>query len=383
MKHLLILLSTLSLLFACSPANDTNTEMPEDLAGLKKLLTEQKRQSKELATSMEAIQAKIDKLQPPRAKEKVIVVTEKIAKESIDLIAQVQGAVLSDNFAMASSETGGRLMSMTVEEGDYVKAGQTIGSVDLESFEKQKAELQTSLSLAKDVFERQSRLWKQNIGSEIQYLEAKNNKERLEKTLETLQSQITKKYIKAPISGVIDQKFLSQGEMAGPGTPVVKILNTSALKVAVDIPEKYISSVKRGQTVTVRYPALDQEMKKTISMVGRTIDPSNRTFKIEVKTGSQGGLIKPFLLAEVDFVAEQLKDVIAISPELIQEEVSGKKFVFINEDGVAIKRYVEAGLSNDDKVVIDAGLAENDEIITEGAFFVKEGELLETKPTEN
>ncbi len=356
--------------------------MPEDLAGLKKLLTEQKSEAKALATSMEEIQAKIDKLQPPSAKEKVIVVTEKIAKESIDLIAQVQGAVLSDNFAMASSEMGGRLLTMTVQEGDYVKAGQTIGSVDFESFEKQKAELQTGLSLATDVFERQSRLWKQNIGSEIQYLEAKNNKERLEKSLETLQSQITKKYIKAPISGVVDQKFLSQGEMAGPGTPVVKILNTSALKVAVDIPEKYISSVKRGQTVTVRYPALDQEMKKTISMVGRTIDPSNRTFKIEVKTGSQGGLIKPFLLAEVDFVAEQLKDIIAISPELIQEEVSGKKFVFINQDGVAIKRYVEAGQSNDDKVVIESGLEENDEIITEGAFFVKEGELLETKSTE-
>ena len=379
MKYLFSFILISIMITSCGQATEGAQEIPEDLAGLKKMLTEQKQQAKKLDERIEVIQKKINKLQPEIEKEKILVESEILETKSIDVLAKVQGTVLSDKYAMASSETGGRLISLTVDEGDFVNQGQVIGTVDLESFEKQKAELETGLSLARDVFQRQSRLWEQNIGSEIQYLEAKNNVERIEKSLATMQSQISKKSILSPISGVIDQKFLSQGELAGPGTPIVKILNTSALKVVADIPEKYIGTVRRGQKVQVSYPALDQSSNKTISMVGRTIDPSNRTFKIEVKTGSQGGLIKPFLLAEVHFVSESLKDIIAISPELIQEEVSGKKYVFLNKDGKATKTIIETGESNDEEVVIVSGLEAGDEVVTEGAFFLKEGELIKTE----
>ncbi len=382
MKKVALYIVSLFILVSCAPPADNATAIPEDLAGLKKMLAEQKKQAKELDEKMAMVQEKISELQPAMEKERLLVETEVLERKSIDLSAQVQGSVVSDDYAMASSETGGRLMSVVVNEGDYVRKGQLIATVDLESIEKQKAELQTALSLATDVFERQSRLWKQNIGSEIQYLEAKNSKERLEKSLETLGSQIAKKNVMAPISGVIDQKFLTQGELAGPGTPIVQILNTSALKVVADIPEKYIASVRRGQGVTVRYPALDIERKKSISMVGRTIDPSNRTFKVEIKTGNEGGVVKPFLLAQVEFVADKIEDVIAINPELIQEEVSGKKYVYKNDGGVAKKVYVETGDNSDDAIVITTGLDTGDEIITEGAFFVKEGELIDVKTSE-
>lgn len=378
MKHLIYILIASCIVTSCTPPTEEVEGPPTDLVGMKNLLAEKKQAYKKLETEIKNLQSDIDKKLPDSEKTKVLVKTEALKNGSIKIKSKVQGSVLSDSYAMASSETGGRIMSMLVNEGEYVQKGQIIATVDLQTIVNQKAELEKAYELAVDVFQRQERLWNQKIGSELQYLEAKNNKERLEKSMATIQGQIAKNQVSAPISGVIEQKFLSQGELAGPGTPIVQILNTSALKVVADVPEKYLTSVRRGQKVNVFYPALDQTNAKTISMIGRTIDPANRTFKIEINTSSQGGKIKPFLLAEVDFIAESIDDVIAISPELIQEEVSGKKYVFLNKNGKASKEYIETGEANDEQIIITDGLAEGDELITEGAFFIKEGELIKT-----
>ena len=140
------------------------------------------------------------------------------------------------------------------------------------TLENQIAEINTNLSLAQTVFERQERLWNQNIGSEIQYLQAKSNKEGLEKSLATLKSQISKKNIYAPLSGIIDKEFMKQGETASPGMPIVQILNTNKVKIVADVQENFLPSINKGDAVQVYFPAINKTVDKKISMIGRTID---------------------------------------------------------------------------------------------------------------
>ena len=200
---------------------------------------------------------------------------------------------------MASSETGGRITYLKAKEGQSVKKGQLIAKVDLDAIDKQVDEIKTSLSLAKDTYERQKRLWEQNIGSEIQYLQTKNNVDRLEQSLKTLDFQKTKANVYAPISGAIDKVMLKEGEMSSPGLPIVEILNTYKVKVVANLPENYLGKVKRGQYVDIHFPAIDLDKKAKITLVGRSIDSANRTFKIEIEMSNHNQVLKPNLLAIV------------------------------------------------------------------------------------
>ena len=375
MKNLI----SLSLLFlfvivGCQPNGaEANESDLESVEGLKSEIKKKTTEVANLQSELKVLSAKLKKMDPTTEKAKVPVEVKPILTSTFESYSTIQANVTAEDLGIASSETGGRVMSLNVNEGDYVNKGQLIATVNLETLEQQKLELQTSLSLAQTVFERQQRLWNQNIGSELQYLEAKNAKERIEQSLSTFDSQLAKKNVYAPISGVVDMVNVKQGEMAGPGAPIIMILNTSQLKIEADVPEKFLSSVKRGSRAEVYFPALDIETQKTINSVGRRIDPANRTFKIEMNTSSMGGKIKPNLLAEVTVKEQSIKDVITIPVNLLQQEVSGDNFVFVERDGKAVKKKVVTGISNDDSIIIEDGLQDGDNLIVVGAIGLSNG----------
>lgn len=386
-KHNYILMMVILLMVSCARPGQESTALPEDLPTLKKLQKEAKAEIRATQLKLDSIELKIAELDPNVEEKKRLVTSQKIALSDFKKYATIQGMVTSDDIVNASSETGGRLTSMVVKEGQYVRKGQLIATIDMESVNKQIAEIEKSLELARSVYERQDRLWKQNIGSEIQYLQAKNNKERLEKTLETVKFQLTKANVYAPISGVVDREFLMAGEMSSPGGPIVQILNTYNVKVVADVPENYLISTKRGQKVDVYFPALDEERKASITLLGRSIDPANRTFKIEIKANNRNGKLKPNLLAEVKINDFTEKDVIVVPLELVQQEVGGKSFVYTvgNSDKglIAEKQYVETGESYDGNVIISKGLTEDMEVIIDGARNLTRGELIEIKNPTN
>ncbi|MCB0705438.1 MAG: efflux RND transporter periplasmic adaptor subunit [Saprospiraceae bacterium] len=295
---------------------------------------------------------------------------------------EIQGSVQTDDIVTVSSETGGRIIELAVQEGQAVNKGQLIARMDQESIKKQMAEVQISLDLANEVYERQKRLWEQNIGSEIQYLQAENNVNRLKKTLETLEYQFTKSSVYAPISGVVDMLIMKAGENTAPGSPIVQILNTRNVKVVANVPENYIQVVKKGETVAVQFPALDQERNARVSEVGRTINPGNRTFNIEIDLDNGSGLLKPNLLATVLINDYSVSDAIAVPIELVQQEVGGKSFVYVVEtkgkDQMARKVYVEPGRSYKGLIVIDSGLEGGETLILQGARGLSDKELITT-----
>jgi len=325
MKNITYIIFASLLLFSCGP-KETN-----DLAGKKKQLTEKKTELKALQGEIDKLREEILELDPPKEKAPVLVTIESVTPKDFVRYTDVQASVMSDNVVFASSEMGGRIVSMTAKEGQYVKRGQLIASVDLQTLKDQKSELETGMSLAKDVYDRQKRLWDQNIGTEIQYLQAKNSYERLQKSL----------------------------------------------KISADVPESYLGKIKRGDKVKVSFPALGVEETKVVSLVGRSIDPSNRTFKVEINTNNMGGKLKPNLLAEIAFNDFSQKDAVAVDLPLVQEEVSGKKYIYTigQKDGkqVAQKSYVSIGESSEGKVIITEGLRADDKIILDGARSVSPG----------
>ena len=355
-------------LFSCKKDKDV---VPADLEGKKEYLSKKKAELRELQAKIDEVGAEILLLDPPKEKPAIEVNALEIEATEFKRFLKTQGRVVADDVVNASSEMGGRILSLNVKEGQYVQRGALIAVTDMITLEKQIDEIETSLSLAQTVFERQKRLWDQNIGSELQFLEAQTNKERLEKSLETLKSQINKKNVYAPISGYVDKEFLSQGEMASPGMPIVQILNTAQIKVEAELQESLLGKIKRGEYVEIYFPALDKTFKNKITMLGRTIDPANRTFKIEIAMGSQKGQLKPNLLAEILINDFTQKDAISIPINSVQEEVTGKKYIYTvkEEDGKmrAHKTYIELGESAESDIVIELGLNPGDKIITEGA----------------
>lgn len=388
MKQLILSLTLLSfLLGSCSQPDQENT-LPNDVEGQRSLL-EAKRQElvqlkKEIADLEDLLGASAGANTEEEAK---IVTTAILEPVTFRRFTEIQGNVEPVKKNNISSETGGRIVRLNVKEGDNVNAGQLLASVDMEPLNKQIEELESALALATDVHDRQKRLWDQKIGSEIQYLQAKNNKDRLEKSLAGLRAQLKKANIYAPISGVIEGLTVEQGDIAPPGMPIMQLINTRDLKVVAEVPERYVGTVKNGEKVKVEVPTLQAEQTESIRVVGKVIHPSNRTFHLETSLANRNGEMKPNLLALVHIEDYREENAIVVSVDLVQQEVGGKQFVYIAEttpEGkVARKVYVKTGESYDNQIVITEGLKAGDEVIQRGARSLSENDLLTVKNETN
>lgn len=383
-KQLFFLLATILLVAACQPSATTE-EWPQDIPGKKAMISSKKAAIKALNADIEKLQGEVEELSPVKVKTRKLVTAMPIARKDFERFVEIQSSIKSDNVVLATSETGGRLLSVKPSEGQYVKKGQVLATVDLEVVNKQIAELDKSLELAVEVYDRQKRLWDKNIGSEIQYLQAKNSKERLEKSLETVRFQLTKANVYAPISGVVDRVFLKTGELAGPGAPIVQILNTSKVKVEANVPEVYLKVLKVGKMVRITIPALDEERKGRISLLGTSINPANRTLAVEVDLSNRSGLLKPNLLANMYISDFAEKDVVLIPLETVQQEVSGKSYVFVIGEGAdgeyAEKKYITTGESYQGEIIITEGLKGGEQLILEGARGLTANELIKVENT--
>lgn len=377
-----IILAVTLILTACQPKKNENTEVPQDLEGKKALLVEKRAALQTLTAEIEELEKEMAQLDPSLAPHHKLVTVFPLEKQVFNRYNEIQGSVESADMAAAAAEVPGRIVRIAVEEGDQVRSGQLIAELDLEQINKQIAELDKSLELAEEVFARQERLWNQNIGSEIQYLEAKNNVERLRKSKETLEFQLTKSKIYAPIGGIVDKVNLKAGELAMTGSPIVDIHSINRLQVVAELPESYLQTVKRGNRVLISYPSINYEQEAPISLIGSTIDPNNRTFKIEVNTGNPGGRLKPNLLAIVKVKEFEQDDAIVLPLSLIQQEVGGQKYVMTVGEGKggvpqAVKVKVTTGESYDGKILVTSGLTGTEQVVDRGARGLGEGELLE------
>ncbi len=355
-------------------------ESKDGLTGKQEELTKLKGEQSELNQKIKALETEIAKLDTTSKEEdraKPVIVSPLIS-ETFRHYVEVQGSVDAKNSVMVSPKSGGVLTAVYVKEGDNVRQGATMAKVDNSIMRESIEEVKNQLSLANTVYEKQARLWEQKIGTEIQYLQAKNNKEALEKKLVTLNTQLGQSNIAAPISGVVDQVIAKVGEMASPGAPVARVVNLNNLKVVAKVADSYVASIRKGDEVIIKFPDLNQEYKARVSFVSTTVDPLSRTFRIEANLPSSTAL-KPNMLAQVQINDATRKDAITIDQNLVQSTEKGQVvYVATNEGGrkVAQAKTVKTGLSYNGRVEILEGLQAGDQLITQGYQEVADGQVI-------
>ncbi len=380
MTRIIPLLGLALVLCTCGSAPDA-ADNPQTSEEIQAALKERRDELRELTQQVEDLEERLIAIDPSFAPNATLVAYETIAATSFTNFAEVQATVRASETAMATPEIPGRILRMNFEEGDPIRKGQLVATLDVEGTETQRAELETAATLAETVYERQKTLWDQNIGSEIQYLQAKNNYDRIQQQLKSIDVQANKRNVYAPLSGTVDQVMLRTGEAALPGAPILSIISTDDLDIIADAPEDLLSKVKVRQNVHVRVPALKLEFDAPISRIGRTVDPANRTFEVEIDVPRQYmRQLKANLLAEVEVLDYEAENVLTVSQDNIQQEIDGRRFVFaaVDEEGMvrAQKAYVSVGSSYDNKAVIEGGVEAGDRIITSGARGLTDGQRI-------
>lgn len=313
-----------------------------------------------------------------------LVNTLKAKSEKFDHFLELQGTVQTKQNVLIYPEMAGTLQRVYVKEGQRVRKGQLLASIDDGGMASQLAQLKTQAELAKTTFERQKRLWDQKIGSELQYLQAKSNYEATQSAVKTAESQLGKSTIRAPFSGVIDNVIKDQGTVVapGPGSEVFRIVNLSDMYVEVDVPENYLGTIQKGKEAKVYFPALGDTLDSKIRQTGNFINPSNRAFTVEVSVPNKKGNIKPNLTARVSLNDYSSEAAILIPQGIISENAEGDQYVYVAEDindkkAVAKRRIIKTGKTQGSLVEVLSGILEGDFLIKEGARTVKEGQNIQ------
>ncbi len=339
----------------------------------------------ELHKQLKEIKAKINKLKAEIEAEKgdasddgaVVVGVKTVRKTTFERYINVQGRIESDRVSMLSSKMGGNVINILVDEGDMVKKGSLLIEIDDDMLQSRLEEVKTRLEFVKDVYERQKRLWKQKAGSEIQYLQAKNNYEAMLKSKETLERQIKDTKIYAPFTGYVDFVFVKVGEMLMPGMPAIKLADLSDPRVIADISESYIATVRKGIPAIVTFSDINQKIEGRVVAVSKSIDVKKRMFRAEVKLNRIPKNIKPYQICGVAVKDIVKKDVITVPLAYVQ--TSDKRyFVYVvNLDNMtAEKRFIETGLTNGTEIEVLSGLQPEEIIITDGTFDVADGQKI-------
>lgn len=357
----------------------SSCEKKDPLVAKQEKLKSQKEELQKIKISISELEQEISSLDPEFAKKNrraALITTISIGKENFEHYVEVSGAVKSRKNILISSENMGSIEQIFFKEGHEVNKGQLIMRMDTELYQRNLDQLNTELALAKTMFEKQSNLWNQNIGSEVQYLEAKNRKESLENQIANVRTQISKSQIRAPFAGTIEQVYVREGEMAQMGSPLVRVVNHKDMYIKADVSESYVGKFKKGDRVIINFPSIDQTIESRISSVGQVIDEMNRTFSIEALLPLTNFTIKPNLLAIVKIKDFERKDAVVIPSKLIQKDNKGD-FVYIvkenSDELVAEKIQIERGVTYKNNTMINNGLSGTETLIDAGFRDVADG----------
>lgn len=380
MKTFFTAITAILLVTACSGEKPQSTEAiiaSGDVEALKTHKTAISAKAAALKQELTQLEKAIEKLEPAEKKE--VLVTTMVVKDTLfNHFVEIQGSVETKENVLIYPEYQGTLVRVLVSKGQKVSKGQTLARIDDGGLSSQLVQVETQAALAKTTFERQERLWEQEIGSEIQFLQAKTQYESAQSRVKQMKSQLGRTIVKAPFTGVIDDVITEQGTVVAPGVALFRIVNLSNMYVSAEVPETYLKTINKGKNVSVYFPVLDETIETTIRQSGDFINPANRSFPIEIGVPNKSGNIKPNLSARLSINDYTAENAILIPLNVINENAEGKQYVYLAqkkaEDNtvVAKQQIITTGKSQGDQVEVLAGLKTGDQIIAEGARSVKE-----------
>lgn len=369
--HYFILLSLGLFITACGGKKSNLQQKREELEKIKKEIANLQNQAKKLETEIEALEPKKDNSK--------LVETEVVTPGSFETYLNIEGKADAEQSTIATAQLPGTVTQVLVKPGDPVSAGQALAYLDNSTLRQSRGQIEQQLTFANTLFEKQKRLWQQGVGTEIQFLSAKNQKEALEKNLATLDAQLSMYTVKAPISGTVESVDTKIGQAAAPGIPMFKVVNLSNLKVVADVAESYSSKINKGDKVKVVFTDINKTIESTVAFASKVIDPLNRSFKIEIRLNGAND-VKPNMLAKLKIADYRNDKAITVPTNAITSGVD-EKYVMVktmkNGKAIAVKRIVKPGQTGESRTEILEGIQAGDEIIVTGFQELNDGQIIE------
>ncbi|HCQ24502.1 MAG TPA: efflux RND transporter periplasmic adaptor subunit [Flavobacteriaceae bacterium] len=375
MKKSVYLLGLILALVSCAQetaevSNSTAIEN-SNLEELNAQKTSYTQQIEELTTKLETVNTAIATL---GGSEKRALITAFATETSLfEHNIEVQANIKTRQNVLMYPEFTGRLIKLYVSEGQSVKKGALLAVIDDAGIQDQLEQMKLQLELAKTTFERTQRLWEQQIGSEMMFLEAQTRYKAAQKQVDQMRQQLAKTKIYAPFNGIIDEIPARLGSNLVPGmTPILRIVNLKSMYAEADVPETYLTNIIKGSKATVTIPVVNQIQTTAIQQTGNFITPSNRTFRVEAALENPDNLIKPNLNARLSVVDYTNPEAIMVPLRVIRENASGSTYVFVltqpePDNGYTTeKRIVELGKSKQELIEVLTGLSQGDLIVDEG-----------------
>ena len=369
----LLKISLLSLAIILSSCTEKLSDLDKKKADLKSL----KQQFTQLKIKIDNLQNELSSLDTV-AEGGVPVSVSRVELTSFSHYVEQPGIVSSKENVLVSAEMSGVVKQILVKEGSWVSKGQAILQLDAAVLSSQVEELRASVELFKTQFDRQANLWNQGIGSEIQYLQSKNQYSSMQNKFEAAEAQLDKLEITAPINGRLDEIYVNAGEYASPGMPILRLVNSKKLQIEADVAERYANKINSNDIVSIRFNSLDIEQEAPVTFIGQVINPENRTFKLKIDLKNESGFIKPNAVASLKVKDFYSDSAITLPSKVIKKDMRGN-FVFAANGINAQKKYIVTGLSYNESTHVLSGLEVDDQIIINGFNEVSNGSTIDIK----
>ncbi|MCP4551499.1 MAG: efflux RND transporter periplasmic adaptor subunit [Bacteroidetes bacterium] len=313
----------------------------------------------------------------------ILVGVKEITYEAFNHYFEISGSIEAAKSAFISPELNGQIKKIYVAEGQRVKKGDLLAKINTSILESSISGIETGLELATIIFEKQQQLWNKKIGSEIDFLTAKNAKEALEDQLVTLEAQLDQAFIKAPYEGIIDNIMQKEGDLASPGIQIMQLVNLDKIYINADVSESYLPVIHKGDTVDLSFPVFpDLTLTEQIHHISNIIHPQNRTVNLQLRIRNKNEILKPNGMAIIRINDFSSKEALVVPSIIIKQDMSGF-FLYIvkqeNKNWIAEKRYVKPGVSYQDQSMITEGIAVGESVIVEGYNQISDGSVIKTK----
>ena len=381
MKKFYISILTL-IIISCNSSGSSNITSLIENGDLEEL----KKRKKEYVDTMNTMQVELNEINDGIAfldeNEKLTLVSNYEIKEKVfNSYMEAQANLKTRKNILILPEFQGTLEQIFVYKGQYVQKGKLLAEINDSGLKEQLEQITIQANFAKENFERTERLWNNNIGSEIQFLKSKTDFESSQKMVEQMKDRLAKTKIYAPFDGEVDEIISNQGSNLIPGvSQILRLVNLDKIYAEASVSEKYISFIEEGTEAIVQVPLLGKEIKSQIIQTGNFINPSNRTFRVEVPVENIDNKIKQNLDAKIKINIYSKKDAVVIPLRIVREDASGRNFVYVmNQDikeGVYVttKTFISLGNKNNTDVEVTEGLKIGDMLVLEGASIVEDSQ---------